>query len=79
MVLRKKCHDIIKGLEKILLSSTYINYVLIYKFLPHFSVKCINLKEKCINKNADTLNLSGSGRHSDGIAYKIKVHSQFCQ
>ena len=41
MVLRKKCHDIIKGLEKIILSSTYINYVLIYKFLPHFSVKCI--------------------------------------
>ena len=32
-------------------------------------------KKNVLTKNGDTLNLSGSGRQSAGIAYKIKVHS----
>ena len=44
--------------------------------MPQFSVKCINEREKCLNKTGDTLNLDGSGRQSGGIAYKVKVQSQ---
>ena len=32
-------------------------------------------KKNVLTKNGDTLNLSGSGRQSAGIAYKVKVHS----